>query len=85
VYEQEWLLADCPDPVDRAVLAFAASHPRRCPDALTRSVLELSGTAYHQRLLALVDRVEAAVVEPALVDRLRVERDRRRQVRSGGR
>jgi RimJ/RimL family protein N-acetyltransferase len=43
VYEQESLLADCPDPVDRAGLAFAASHPRRCPDALTRSVLEAVG------------------------------------------
>ena len=65
VYEQESLLADCPDPVDRAVLAFAASHPRRCPDALTRSVLELSATAYHQRLLALVETTDHRHPRPA--------------------
>jgi Protein of unknown function (DUF3263) len=63
------------------VLAFAGGHPRRCPDALTRSALGLSATAYYQRLLALLDRVEAAVVEPALVERLRAERNRRRQAR----
>jgi hypothetical protein len=81
VYEQDSLLADCLDPIDRAVLAFAPS--RRCPDALTRAALGLSATAYYQRLLALVDRVEAVVVEPALVDRLRAERDRHRQARRG--
>jgi Protein of unknown function (DUF3263) len=81
VYEQDSLLADCLDPTDRAVLAFARSHPRRCPDALTRSVLGLSATAYYQRLLALLDRVEAVVAEPALVDRLRAERDHRRKAR----
>jgi Protein of unknown function (DUF3263) len=79
--EQESLLTGCLDPVDRAVLAFARGHPRRCPDALTRSALGLSATAYYQRLLALLDRVEAAVVEPALVERLRAQRDRRRQAR----
>jgi hypothetical protein len=81
VYEQDSLLAECLDPVDRAVLAFARSHPHRCPDALTRSLLGLSATAYYQRLLALLDRVEAAAVEPALVHRLRTERDRRREAR----
>jgi len=66
VYEQESLLADCPDPVDRAVLAFAASHPRRCPDALTRSVLGAVGdTAYHQRLLALVETTDHRHPRPA--------------------
>jgi hypothetical protein len=83
VYEQDSLLADCLNPIDRAVLAFARGHPRRCPDALTRAALGLSATAYYQRLLALVDRVEAVVVEPALVDRLRAERDRHRQARRG--
>jgi Protein of unknown function (DUF3263) len=39
-------------------------------------------TAYYLRLLALLNRVEAAVVEPALVERLRAERDRRRRARS---
>lgn len=63
------------------MLAFARSHPWRCSDALTRSVLGLSATAYYQRLLALVDRVEAAVVEPTLVHRLQAERDRRREAR----
>ena len=81
VYVQDSLLAECLDPVDRAVLAFARSHPRVCPDALTRSVLGLSATAYYQRLLALLDRVEAAAVEPALVHRLRTERDSRREAR----
>ena len=71
MYERESLLAGCLDPVDRAVLAFARSHPRRCPDALTRPALGLSATAYYQRLLALLDRVEAVVAEPALVARLR--------------
>jgi Protein of unknown function (DUF3263) len=84
VYVQESLLADCLDPLDRAVLAFARSHPRRCDDALTRPALGLSATAYYQRLLALLDRVEAVVTEPALVDRLRAERDHRRQARRGG-
>jgi hypothetical protein len=32
----------------RTVLAFARGHPQRCPDALTRSVLGLSATAYYQ-------------------------------------
>jgi hypothetical protein len=45
-----------------------------------RSPLGLSA-AYHQRLLALLDWVEATVVEPALVERLRAERDRRRRAR----
>jgi len=44
----------------------------------------LSATAYYQRLLALLDRVEAVVAEPDLVQRLRAERDRRRQARCGG-
>jgi hypothetical protein len=83
VYVQESLLADCLDPLDRA-MAFARSHPRRCDDALTRPALGLSATAYNQRLLALLDRVEAVVTEPALVDRLRAERDHRRQARRGG-
>jgi hypothetical protein len=72
-------LAGCLDPVDRAVLAFARSHPRRCPDALTRPALGLSATAYYQRLLALLDRV----AESALVARLRAGGTRRRQARGG--
>ena len=81
MYERESLLAGCLDPVDRAVLAFARSHPRRCPDALTRPALGLSATAYYQRLLALLDRVEAVVAELALVAGLWAARDRRRQAR----
>jgi hypothetical protein len=65
----------------RAVLAFARTHPRRCTDSVTRSALGLSATAYYQRLLALLDRVEAAVVEPALIDRLRTERNIWQQAR----
>jgi len=64
-----------------AVLAFARTHPRRCTDSVTRSALGLSATAYYQRLLALLDRVEAAVVEPALIDRLRTERNIWQQAR----
>jgi Protein of unknown function (DUF3263) len=48
---------------------------------VTRSALGLSATAYYQRLLALLDRVEAAVVEPALIDRLRTERNIWQQAR----
>jgi hypothetical protein len=50
-----------------------------------RSVLGLSATAYYQRLLALLDRVEATVAEPALVARLQAERDRHRLARCGSR
>jgi Protein of unknown function (DUF3263) len=81
VYVQDSLLADCLDPVDRGRCWPSPRHPRRCPAALTRSALGLSATASYQRLLALLDRVEAAVVEPALVELLRAERDRRRRAR----
>lgn len=45
----------CLDPLDRAVLAFARSHPRSCVDGVTRPALGLSATAYYRRLLALLD------------------------------
>lgn len=68
---------------DRAVLAFARSHPRRCCDPLVRASLGMSATAYYQRLLALLERAEAAAQEPALIARLRAERDLRRAWRTG--
>ncbi len=67
---------------ERAVLAFARTHSGYCSNAQVRAALGLSATAYYQRLLALLDRAEAAAYDPALITRLRADRDRRRAWRT---
>jgi hypothetical protein len=66
------------------ILTFERSWWRQ-PGAKEREILEVFGipvTRYYQLLNELIDRVEAAEFDPALVGRLRRQRSRRQQMRS---
>jgi hypothetical protein len=45
-------------------------------------LLGLTGTRYYQLLNGLIDRPEALEFDPALVKRLRAQRDRRHRIRA---
>ena len=69
---------------DRRILAFERGW-WRFPGAKEREILEVFSmpvTRYYQLLNELIDRPEAAEFDPALVARLRRQRDRRQRLRS---
>jgi hypothetical protein len=72
---------------DRAVLDFEKRHWRYsgAKEQAVRERFDLSASQYFQVLNALLDRPEALSAEPVLVNRLRRERDLRRQSRSSHR
>jgi hypothetical protein len=70
--------------LEMRILAFERRWWRQ-PGAKEREILEVLGlpaTRYYQLLNELIDRPEAARLEPTLVARLRRQRARRSRIRS---